>query len=843
MLKKHKTLPLVNQTRVVLRLICVLMKKAKNNIVLLLLLVVATSACAQTAVGRDFWVTCYGSHSGDVYHDHVPSLVIVAYEASSVSIANPLTGWETSVTLAAGGSASVEVPYVQVLCTQHNQIVSRALHVTATGDIALWYVQRVMGSNDMTMLLPTQHLGRQYIIQEYPGAHNSPGLAVAAVEDSTVLTFTLPPGENVPGLASNPHTITLDAGQSYMLTEEYYGGSFCGSLVEGNHPFFLMQGNMIAEVPADGMPGDCIFEQAVPIEYWGRHFALVPTVRLADGDRVRITSSADGCVLWLDGQQVAVIDERESYELYLPRDTARRLDASQPVQVMLYLSSTSHGGEGGDPSMVTVVPLEQGVGEVYFSEPIASLEDADSYVNIATHTTDVPYITFDGVSIDTFFHPIDSLFSYARVPLDSTVHHLVDPIGSLVAHFYWLGWRASEAAPCGMGLHRLDRIQLLTDGEERSHYTICKGTTVHFCATGRSSAQWMVDTLMLATQSTEMDYRFDSIGVFVVMAVLQDNFDTVLHDTLQVTIAVQPTAATFEEDSVCFNATYSWHGRTFEGGGTYVDSLVTMWGCDSVVTLTLHQIEKPDVALTVDIDCSHLSYSLTLSGAPSTFVWNSVPPDSALVGHENDSILFPYPNITTCYTVNIDHQCPFSESATLQPISLPRAQVRTIPEYLTLDDQELRVCDITEGSTNRTWLIDGIPMGNGESCLMVSDLDVRNDSVAVTLIVFNGTCYDTITIGVPILHINLWAPNVFTPTIESNQKFEIITTGVAEGELDIYDRQGRLIHHADDYRLGWDGSRNGIPLPQGAYVWRLHYRAAWFPEQWHTRVGTVMLLR
>ena len=167
------------------------MRSAKVHIILLLLLV-AYPACGQTSVGRDFWVTCYGSHSGDNYHDHVPLLVITAYEPSSVSVSNPLTGWETNVALAAGGSTTIEVPYVQVLCTEHGQIVSRALHVTSTGNIGLWYVQRMIGSNDMAIILPTQRLGCQYIIQDYPGFRNCPALAVAAIEDSTVLTFTFP---------------------------------------------------------------------------------------------------------------------------------------------------------------------------------------------------------------------------------------------------------------------------------------------------------------------------------------------------------------------------------------------------------------------------------------------------------------------------------------------------------------------------------------------------------------------------------------------------------------------------------------------------------------------------
>ena len=61
--------------------------------------------------------------------------------------------------------------------------------------------------------------------------------------------------------------------------------------------------------------------------------------------------------------------------------------------------------------------------------------------------------------------------------------------------------------------------------------------------------------------------------------------------------------------------------------------------------------------------------------------------------------------------------------------------------------------------------------------------------------------------------------------------------------MTIYTRTGLLVWVSDDISLHWDGTRNGIPLPQGTYVWRLHYHTTWFPEQWHTRVGTVTLLR
>ena len=47
----------------------------------------------------------------------------------------------------------------------------------------------------------------------------------------------------------------------------------------------------------------------------------------------------------------------------------------------------------------------------------------------------------------------------------------------------------------------------------------------------------------------------------------------------------------------------------------------------------------------------------------------------------------------------------------------------------------------------------------------------------------------------------------------------------------------------DDGRQGWDGTHNGQPCPQSAYVWLLRYRSVEFPDVWQTTSGTVTLLR
>lgn len=87
----------------------------------------------------------------------------------------------------------------------------------------------------------------------------------------------------------------------------------------------------------------------------------------------------------------------------------------------------------------------------------------------------------------------------------------------------------------------------------------------------------------------------------------------------------------------------------------------------------------------------------------------------------------------------------------------------------------------------------------------------------------------------------LWFPNVFTPDAESNNRFSIITTLPLESfEMTIYTRNGLLVWHSEDINEPWDGTRNGTPMPQDAYVyhWRLKSN-----NRVRSGLGTITLLR
>ena len=87
----------------------------------------------------------------------------------------------------------------------------------------------------------------------------------------------------------------------------------------------------------------------------------------------------------------------------------------------------------------------------------------------------------------------------------------------------------------------------------------------------------------------------------------------------------------------------------------------------------------------------------------------------------------------------------------------------------------------------------------------------------------------------------LWFPNAFTPDAETNNRFVIQTSlPVEEFEMTVYTRNGLLVWHSEDINQMWDGTRNGTPLPQGAYVyhWRLKSN-----NRVRSGLGTITLLR
>jgi gliding motility-associated-like protein len=89
--------------------------------------------------------------------------------------------------------------------------------------------------------------------------------------------------------------------------------------------------------------------------------------------------------------------------------------------------------------------------------------------------------------------------------------------------------------------------------------------------------------------------------------------------------------------------------------------------------------------------------------------------------------------------------------------------------------------------------------------------------------------------------INLTFPTAFTPNRDRlNDLFTVTGQYVSKMNIRIFDRWGVLIY-ASEKNEPWDGTRNGIPMPESTYVWKAEITD--LAGRTYAREGTLVLLR
>jgi gliding motility-associated-like protein len=164
------------------------------------------------------------------------------------------------------------------------------------------------------------------------------------------------------------------------------------------------------------------------------------------------------------------------------------------------------------------------------------------------------------------------------------------------------------------------------------------------------------------------------------------------------------------------------------------------------------------------------------------------------------------------------------------------------PDILTYEHPWIDAYDLSKHVTERQWFVNQTLQSDTNAHLYYF-VSTEEDSVEVMLVLNGSTCPDTLRRTLPFSHTTLWVPNVFTPDAGDNNRFVVtLHEGIAE-ELVIYNRQGLLVARMEGPTLEWDGTRDGSPCPQGAYVWVLRHHSIDRPEYHKTITGTVTLIR
>ena len=197
------------------------------------------------------------------------------------------------------------------------------LHITATEDISVYVILSSTHSMDASNILPMTALGSEYYTQDYWSKVKSDfpdavGLTtILGTEDGTKVDI-IPNGNTYDGhLAGQLYTIDLNKGQTYYLITEK-GGSLSGTHIKAKNDrkIAIYCGVPITNIPTGIAARDCLFEQPMPIEYWGTQFIATRSLE-KNGNLIGITATQRDTEIKIDGYTQAYINEGETYYIML----------------------------------------------------------------------------------------------------------------------------------------------------------------------------------------------------------------------------------------------------------------------------------------------------------------------------------------------------------------------------------------------------------------------------------------------------------------------------------------------------------------------------------------------
>lgn len=420
----------------------------KSLLLVALLAVMALPAWGQASTqGTEFWVSSTLACSPDKITAE-PYIAISAEEACTITITGGV-GNAINITqqVAAGswnefgnskkayntnpatGSINVQMDVTKwypVALKDANNLSTLAgvtrdygLHITSSNGkkISVYVILSSQYSMDASNILPITALGAEYYTQDYWADErdgdfpNTLGITTILATQNNTRVQISPKGTTYNN-QSTPFVITLNQGQVYYLATQkksQLAGTHIVSL--DGKPIAVFCGNPLTNLPSGLAARDCLFEQSMPIEYWGTQFIATRSLE-KDGNLIGITAT-QRTEIKIDGYSQAYIEGGETYYIMLQgpanpsgRDAGTRtpdllitadavyIETSCPCAVYNYDTGNGYKGSSGseiivdkhgDPSSVWLSPIQQKIGKITFGTCYTN-DTKDHFLNVVTET-------------------------------------------------------------------------------------------------------------------------------------------------------------------------------------------------------------------------------------------------------------------------------------------------------------------------------------------------------------------------------------------------------------------------------------------------------------------------
>lgn len=563
------------------------------------------------------------------------TVIASAPRTCTVEIENPNTGWSSSGVITGGTMHSFLIPPEVAYNTVSEVVTNLGLKITSTDTISLFIANEATNSFDASIVLPTHALGERYITQNFTPsnsssvctASNNSCFVVIATEDSTIVDIT-PRKRTLGGhLPDTVFTITLNEGECYQVFSEVgeTAGDLSGTRIEsrGCKKIAVFNGNVLTGIPTGLVEGyDHIFEQAIPINYWGRHFIATASLSRS-GDFVKITASEDNTQVKIDGNVTAMLNACESYEFYLQAaNTACFIETSMPSAVYLYHTTSSYDNSTlGDPSMIWIAPVEQQISEIIFCT-FAAQNISAHYVNIVMPAASSASIRLDGApiaagSIRSLTHNPE--YSYARVPITNGTHRLSSN-STFFAFIY--GFGAAQGYGYAVGAKAVPSENDILVNQQPTkqipeNFLHCPHEPIHFSIYAQytyDTITWYLDDDAPVVAET-LTHTFTDSGTYYLKAIV--NFATSdcsppFIDTLFYTINIGLFTRQIS-DTTCSGILYDENGFNFLATHDTTASLITtnQYNCPDSTILQLKVNPSYNIQITEHVEYEDIPFDFS----------------------------------------------------------------------------------------------------------------------------------------------------------------------------------------------------------------------------------------
>lgn len=246
--------------------------------------------------------------------------------------------------------------------------------------------------------------------------------------------------------------------------------------------------------------------------------------------------------------------------------------------------------------------------------------------------------------------------------------------------------------------------------------------------------------------------------------------------------------------------------------------------CGSTTTATiLYTITSPPLVLTmspaIEIcpgDSAFISVSATGGYGQYFYHW--------FHSGESTAGVWVHPTGSTTYTVSVSDECQtFTVEGSTEVIVVKPTADFTAYSTTYFNGMPITFTNLSQNAVYYDW-----SFGDGNTSTIVHPQNTYIDPglYYITLIAIDEKgCRDTIVKPINIEE-EWWVyiPNTFTPDGDrSNNDFRASTIGIREFKIQIFNRWGEMIFEAQDPRFIWDGTYNGVYVPDGTYVYKVNF--------------------